>query len=198
MNLEKLPSWLQTLVGSMGGLGLFVVAFLDSSFLSFPVINDVLVMHLAMKVPARMPFYALMATMGSLAGSLVLYALARKGGELAARRAGSGERAQRIRQWVERNGFLSLAIPSILPPPVPFKAFVLAAGGFGVPLRTFVLALLAGRGLRYFGEGFLAVRYGDRAVRYLMENKAEFSLLVLALFVVSYLISRLALRPQRS
>lgn len=196
MNLDKLPSWLQALVGSIGGLGLFVAAFLDSSFLSFPVINDVLVMHLSMKVPARMPFYALMATLGSLFGSLVLYGLARKGGEWAARRAGSGGRAQRIRQWVERNGFLSVAVPSMLPPPMPFKAFVLAAGGFGVPLRTFMLALLAGRGLRYFGEGFLAVRYGDRAVRYLVDNKFEFTLIVLGLFLASYLITRFALRPQ--
>ncbi len=197
MNLEKLPSWLQSLVGSIGGLGLFVVAFLDSSLLSFPVINDVLVMHLSMKVPARMPYYALMATLGSLAGSLWLYGMARKGGRWLARRTKPGPRALRIGQWVERNGFLSVAVPAMLPPPMPFKAFVLAAGGIGVPLKTFVLALLVGRGLRYFGEGFLAVRYGERAVLYLVENKVEFSLLVLALFAVSYLLTWFALRPQQ-
>lgn len=190
MNLDRLPGWLQPLVASFGGLGIFVVAFLDSSVLSFPVINDVLVITLSIRNPARMPFYALMATLGSLAGCLLLYALARKGGELMYRRR-AGARAERIRDWVRRNAFLSVAVPSVLPPPTPFKLFVLAAGVFEVRLATFIAALLAGRGFRYFAEGFLAVRYGDRATRFLLENKLQFSLGLLAVVLLVFLIARL-------
>jgi len=196
MQPDGFPSWLQSLIGSMGGLGLFVVAFLDSSVLSFPVINDVLVMHLSMQAPARMPYYALMATLGSLAGSLCLYELARRGSRWFARRSSASARAARIRHWIERNGFLSIAIPSMLPPPMPFKAFVLAAGGLNLPPRTFVLALLVGRGLRYFGEGALAVRYGEQAVDYLVAHKLEFALGILVLFALSYLLTRVLLRPR--
>jgi membrane protein YqaA with SNARE-associated domain len=195
---RPLPGWLEGLVASLGPLGLFVVAFLDSSFLSFPVINDVLVMHLSMRTPAMMPVYALMATLGSLAGSLWLYWMARKGREWFYRRHAESAGAAKIRRWIERNSFLSVAIPSILPPPTPFKAFVIAAGGFGVPLRTFILALLIGRGLRYFGEGILAVRYGDAAIAFLLANKFLFAAGVAAFFLVAWVLYRLAFRERRA
>ena len=171
MNLDKLPPWLQSLVGSLGGFGLFAAAFLDASFLSLPVINDILVIRLSIQNPAAMPFYAAMATLGSLAGCVVLYYLAKKGGEVMFRKK-VGPRAERIRAWVERNAFLSIAVPSILPPPMPFKAFVLAAGVFQMPMRIFVVALVVGRGLRYFAEGILAVK--------LLGNKKRLKLLTQA------------------
>jgi membrane protein YqaA with SNARE-associated domain len=199
MNLDniKLPVWLQNAVASLGGFGLFVVAFLDSSVMSFPVINDLLVIHLSVRNPAAMPFYAAMATLGSVAGSIWLYYLAKKGGEAMLRRR-VGQRTERVRRWVERSGFLSIAIPSVLPPPMPFKAFVLAAGVFQMPLRVFVVALVVARGVRYFGEGLLAVRYGRDAARYLMQNKLEFTLIVLAVIVASYLLTRLLFRSTPS
>ncbi len=192
MNLDKLPHWLQVLVNSVGGLGLFAVAFLDSSVLTFPVINDLLVIHLSMKSPGRMPYYALMATLGSLAGSVFLYYLARKGGELAFRKR-AGARAERIQAWVYRNGFLSVLIPAMLPPPTPFKLFVLAAGVFQVPLRTFAVALLLARSARYFGVGYLAVRYGAEASRHLAEHKLQVSLVALVVILAGYLLSRIIL-----
>src|ERR1017187_10067029 len=76
-----LPHWLQAIVASAGGLGLFLIAFLDSSILTFPVINDLLLINLSVRYPARMPYYAAMATLGSVVGCLLLYFLARKGGE---------------------------------------------------------------------------------------------------------------------
>lgn len=194
--LERLRDWALSLVSTLGGLGLFVVAFLDSSILSFPIANDLLVIHLSAKHPERMPYYALMATLGSLAGCIWLYYLAKKGGEVMFRKR-TGPRAGRIRAWVARNAFLSIAIPSILPPPMPFKAFVLAAGVFQAPLRVFVLALVIGRGLRYFGGGFLAVRYGAAAGQYLRENRLEFFGVIFGLIVASYLLTRFVFRnPQ--
>ncbi len=197
MNFDKFPAWLKhvvLLLQSLGGFGLFLTAFLDASILSLPVINDFLVISYSIRAPARMPYYALMATLGSLVGSLLLYFLAKKGGEVMFRKT-AGHRAERIRAWVDRNDFLSIAIPSILPPPMPFKVFVLAAGVFQMRLRTFVLALVLGRGLRYVAEGILAVRYGDQAWDWLKHHPTEFTLVLLALVAVSWLVTRWALRP---
>jgi len=193
INLSKLPPWLQTLVANFGGVGIFVIAFLDSSVLSFPIINDLLVVTLSVRTPAAMPYYAAMATLGSLAGSIWLYFLAKKGGEAYFRKY-AGERAARVRGWIQRNAFLGVAIPSILPPPMPFKLFVLASGIFQVPLRTFITALLAGRGLRYLVEGILAVRYGQDAFRMIHEHTLVATLILLMLIGLSVLATRLIFR----
>ncbi len=196
MSLEKLQHWVQSSVATLGGGGLFIVAFLDSSVLTFPVINDLLVIDLSIQNPAGMPYYALMATLGSLAGCLFLYYLARKGGEAMFRRH-AGSRAERIHAWMQRNGFLSVLLAAMLPPPTPFKVFVIAAGVFRVRVQAFIIALLVARGARYFGEGFLAVRYGEPARRYVMENKLLFALAILVVVLLSYLLSRLFLHISR-
>lgn len=176
----------------MGGGGLFVVAFLDSSVLSFPFITDALVIELSYEKPARMPYYVAMAALGSLSGCIWLYLLAKKGGEaFFHRKVGAG--ALKAKMWVERHAFLSVFIPAILPPPLPFKIFILAEGVFQVPLRTFVLALLLGRGLRYLAEGILAVRYGEAALLYLTTHSGAFAISVLVVLAVLYLVSRLHL-----
>jgi membrane protein YqaA with SNARE-associated domain len=190
MKPRKLPPWLQKIVAMMGGGGLFIVAFLDSSVLSFPFITDALVIELSFEKPARMPYYVAMATVGSLAGCIWLYLLAKKGGEaFFHRKVGAG--AIRAKKWVEHNAFLSVFVPAILPPPLPFKVFILAEGVFQVPLRTFVLALLLGRGLRYLAEGILAVRYGEAALLYLTTHSGAFAISIVAVLVVLYVVSRL-------
>jgi membrane protein YqaA with SNARE-associated domain len=189
----KLPAWLAHLVATLGGLGLFVVAFLDSSVLSFPIVTDLLVIEESIQNPARMPYYAFMATVGSLAGCFWLYLLARKGGE-AFFHSRAGRHAERARRWVDSNAFLSVFVPAILPPPLPFKVFVLAEGVFQVPVRTFVIALVLGRGLRYFGEGIFAVRYGESATQFLLAHgriAALFAVgVVLFLYAILHLMGR--------
>lgn len=186
-----LPGWLQAVVASAGGPGLFLIAFLDSSVLTFPVINDLLLIDLSIRFPKRMPYYATMATIGSVTGCILLYYIARKGGEAMLHKY-AGPRAQRTHEWIKRNGFLSILVTALLPPPNPFKVFVIAAGALEMPMRSFVLGLLAARGIRYFGEGFLAVRYGDRASEYLMTHKLEVSGISLLVVVALYLASRAA------
>ena len=193
MNLIKIPHWLQGVIASTGGLGLFLLAFLDSSVLSFPVINDLLVISLSIQTPARMPYYALMATLGSLAGCVLLYFIARKGGEAMFHRY-AGERALHIKDWIDRNGFLGMLVAALLPPPTPFKIFVIAAGVFEVPVRSFSLALLIARTVRYFGVGLLAVRYGAAATHYLVQHKLKTSLLVLVVVLAAYLLLRFVWR----
>ncbi|MGH9745641.1 MAG: YqaA family protein [Candidatus Acidiferrales bacterium] len=193
----KLPVWLQRFVAVMGGGGLFVVAFLDSSVLSFPFVTDALVFHLAYTNPARMPYYVAMASIGSLAGCVWLYLLAKKGGEAYFHRHAGG-RAGRIKEWVEGHAFFSVFIPAILPPPFPFKIFVLAQGVFQVPLRTFVSSILLSRCLRYLIEGILAVRYGDAALRFMMEHSTGFGVSVLVVLLLLFLASRLPQGPAKA
>lgn len=166
----KVPGWLARIVTVLGGAGLFVVAFLDSSVLSFPFVTDLLFMEFVIRRPARILYYVAAATIGSLAGCIWLYLLAKKGGEAYRRRRGEKPDG-RIRRWVARHSFLSVFLPSILPPPAPFKAFVIAEGIAEVPLRTFILGLLAGRGLRYAVEGIFAFEYGQRVESFMMQNK---------------------------
>ncbi|MFY9753732.1 MAG: VTT domain-containing protein [Candidatus Acidiferrales bacterium] len=189
---KKIPGWLEHLVGSLGGGGLFVVAFLDSSVLSFPFITDALVIQLSMTHPGRMPYYAAMSALGSLGGCIWLYLLARAGGEAYFHRH-ARSKAAKIKRWVDRNGFFSAFVPAILPPPFPFKIFVLAEGVFQVPIRTFATAILLGRGLRYFAEGILAVRYGNRVLVFLTAHGAAFALLVVAVLVLLYVTGRVLL-----
>jgi len=195
MKRIKLPAWLQHFVAVMGGGGILLVAFLDSSVLSFPFITDALVMQLCMRRPALTLYYAGMATLGSLLGCIWIYWLAKKGGEAYFHRHG-GRAALRAKRWVDDHAFLSIFIPAILPPPMQFKIFVLAEGVFQVPLRTFVAALVLGRGLRYVAEGFFAVKYGQRAFDFLIGHALGFIVGVVALLIVLYIANRVIMHSE--
>ena len=192
----NLSGWKQRVVAFASGLGapgLFLISFLDSSVLSFPIINDLLLIELSMQHPARMPLYALMAASGSVLGCVLLYFLARMGGEAYFHRK-AGARALAIRHWVERNGFGGMLVAALLPPPTPFKVFVFAAGVFEAPLFGFVSAITLARLFRYFGVGYLAVRYGPDAMPYLVAHKLQVTALLIGLVAVSYALSRWILR----
>jgi membrane protein YqaA with SNARE-associated domain len=193
MNLDKLPHWLQAAIAATGGFGIFLVAFLDSSVIPLPVLNDLMVINYSILNPARMPYYALMATLGSLLGCIVLYFIARKGGEALFHKH-AGPRAVHIRAWLDRNGFMTLLVGGLMPPPTPFKVVVIGAGVFQVPIRAFLLAILLARGIRFYGEGFLAVRYGDRAHHFLVAHKVEFALITVGAVLLIYLLTKLLLR----
>jgi membrane protein YqaA with SNARE-associated domain len=192
----NLSGWKQKIVGVAGGLGapgLFLISFLDSSVLTFPIINDLLLIELSMQHPARMPLYAFMAALGSVLGCLLLYFIARKGGEALFHQK-AGDHAHTIRHWVEQNGFVGMLIAALLPPPTPFKIFVLAAGVFEVPLFSYTSAITIARLFRYFGVGYLAIRYGADAMPYLVHHKLQVTVFVIALVTVSYVLSRVMLK----
>lgn len=149
---------------SLGGPGLFTIAALDSSFVSLPQVNDLLVVLMVTEHKAWMPYYALMATLGSVVGCSILYTIANKGGEALLRRRLSSGRLDRALALYRRYGVLALMVPALLPPPAPFKLFVLGAGLAGVPPVKFVLGVAVARGLRYLILGTLAVYYGDAAI----------------------------------
>lgn len=168
--MHRVVEWVVGFALVLGGPGLFLIAFLDSSFLSFPEVVDLLMMGLVTHHKERMLYYALMPTLGSLGGCLVLYFIARKGGEAFLRRRFHDRHVDRAMAVFQKYGLFAVAIPAILPPPVPFKPFVLAAGIAGVRPFDFIIAVLLGRSIRYFGEALIAVWYGDRAAVFLRAN----------------------------
>jgi membrane protein YqaA with SNARE-associated domain len=190
----QLLSYIQSWAAGLGGLGLFVIAALDSSFLSFPQVNDLLIIVLSTAYPERMPYYAGMTTLGSLVGCFALYFAARRGGNAFMRKRFKGHHVDRALRLYQRFGLLAVIVPSLLPPPMPFKAFVLLAGAAHVSPLRFSLAILIGRGIRYFGQGYLAVLYGERAVDLIRAHGTEAGIVLAALAltigVVFYLIRR--------
>lgn len=185
--MKQFLDWVQSIAIALGAPGLFLIGFLDSSFLSFPEVNDLLLVLMVTEHPHRMALYAGAATLGSLAGCLALYYVGRKGGDAFVRRRFSSGTVDKTLGMIRRNGVLAILIPSLLPPPAPFKIFVLLAGVAGITPARFTLAILLGRGIRYFGEGLLALWYGERAIVFIEENGREAGLVVVALIVVGLL-----------
>ena len=171
--IGSILSTIQQWAIEFGGVGMFVIAALDSSFLSFPQVNDLLIIVASAKHPELMPYYAGMSVLGSLIGCFALYFVARRGGEAMLRKRFKGRQLDRAFGLYQKFGLLAVIVPSLLPPPVPFKVFVLLAGAAGVSPLKFGLAILVGRGIRYFGEGYLAVVYGDRAGDLMKQYGAE-------------------------
>jgi membrane protein YqaA with SNARE-associated domain len=182
--VQSFIKWVYGLALSLGGPGLFVVAFLDSSFISLPQINDLLVVLMVVRNKPLMPYYALMATAGSVVGCYVLYLIAERGGEaFLARRLKRGH-VDRALALYRRRGVLALMVPALLPPPSPFKLFVLLAGVAEVRPLPFVASIAIARGLRYLVIGTLAVWYGDLAVEVLQQHGREAALWV-TVFIVA-------------
>jgi membrane protein YqaA with SNARE-associated domain len=182
--VSRLLKWIEGLALTLGGPGLFLLAFLDSSFLSFPQVTDILIIVLVTKHPERFLWYTALPTIGSVLGCYVLYALARRGGEAFLRKRMKDRHVERALAVFRKYGLLAVAIPSILPPPVPFKMFVLAAGAAGVKPFDFLVAITIGRGIRYFGEGLLALWYGQWALNVLNEHGRAVSLGLCAIIAV--------------
>ena len=189
--LDSTARWL---VHDFGLLGLFIVAACDSSFLSLPEINDLLVVTMSINEPDRFWLFALVAALGSVTGCIALYTVGRKGGQAILRRKLSPQRIERLQTMFRRFDVLVVVVPSMLPPPCPFKVFVLSAGVFGMRFPRFAAAVLAGRAVRYLAEAWLAVRYGRQVTAYLKEYTLELALGALAVLLAFWLVRRLAAR----
>ncbi|MGE0591120.1 MAG: YqaA family protein [Vicinamibacterales bacterium] len=182
--MRSFITWLYGFALSIGGAGLFVIAFLDSSFVSLPQINDVLVVLMVVQDKPWMPYYALMASLGSVAGCWVLYWLAGRGGDAFLRRRVRAGHVDRVLAAYRRWGLLALVVPALLPPPAPFKLFVLMAGVAGVRPAAFVGAVFAARFARYLALGVLAIYYGDAALELMRTRGAEVALAVVGLILL--------------
>lgn len=191
-------STIQEWASELGGAGLFILAALDSSFLSFPQVSDILIIVLSTKYPARMPYYAGMTTLGSLLGCFLLYGVARRGGESFLRKRLKGRYVDRALTLYQKYGLLAVVVPALLPPPVPFKVFVLMAGAAAVSPWRFGIAIVIGRGIRYFGQGYLAVLYGEQAAEFMKQYGAQVGIgLAVVAVAIAIVVIRLR-RPQKA
>src|SRR5476649_511070 len=177
---------IRALALALGGPGLFLVAFLDSSFLPLPGITDVLLVITVTRHPSGMLWYVAMTVVGSVFGCLALHYLGRKGGEALVRKKFTGEKVERAMAALQRNGVMAVLVPCLLPPPAPFKIFILLAGVVGISATRLAIAIAIGRGVRYLALGLLAVAYGDRAMAYMREHGTSASLEAVAVLAAGF------------
>jgi membrane protein YqaA with SNARE-associated domain len=193
-NLSRLSDYLI----AFGPFGLFAVAVLDSSFVPLPSSADALMLLLTAAHPRWMVAYALVATAGSALGCLILYYTSRRAGSRALSRF-SPAKQKRVKELIDRYDVLSVLVASVLPPPFPFKLFVVSAGVFRFSLTRFLVAIVIGRGFRFLMEGYFAIRYGAQAklilAKYYPWIGLGLAVLIIAVFVVRGLSKR---RPESS
>jgi membrane protein YqaA with SNARE-associated domain len=151
----------------LGAFGLIPLGLLDASVVPLPGSMDVLTIVLAAKQPDWWIYYALMATAGSVIGNYLTYRLARKGGKETLERKLSRKNMDLVTKHFERWGFGAIAIPALLPPPMPMVPFVLAAGATKYSLKKFLLALTLGRIVRYSILSLLAAHYGHEIISFI-------------------------------
>jgi membrane protein YqaA with SNARE-associated domain len=199
--LSRIGGALRYIVSSLDGPGLLIVALFDSSFLSIPEGNDVLIVLLSAGSSWRnMAYYVGMTTAGSIAGCLLLYTIGRKGGSPLLHKRFPEKHVQLAERLFEKYGMLTVVLPSILPPPCPFKIFVLSAGVFRLRLAEFVAAIAIGRTVRYSMWGILAIVYGNSVKVYMQQNLPRVGLVLfgLLLLALAFLLWKYYFRVRRA
>lgn len=178
---------------SLGPFGLFAIAFLDSVLVPMPGGVDAVLLLLAATRPSWMLIYVAAATVGSTVGCVGLYRLSQKAGRRALARF-SESKQKRVKDLIDRYDVMSVLVASLLPPPFPFKLFVVSSGVFRLNLVRFTLAIAAGRTFRYLLEGYLAARYGEHAkdllTRYYPTIGIGLAVLIVVFFVAKALMKQ--------
>jgi membrane protein YqaA with SNARE-associated domain len=176
-----------------GAFGLFAVALLDSALIPMAGGPDAVMMLLSAAQPRWWPLYAAAATLGSVAGCVILYYLSARAGGRALKRF-SEKKQKRVKDLLDRYDVLSVLVASILPPPFPFKLFVVSAGVFRLNILRFAVAVCVGRAFRYVLEGYLAANYGDHAkellARYYPAVGLGLAVLIIVIFVARNLLRK--------
>lgn len=183
--LTRLSEYLIT----FGAFGLFAVALLDSTFVPLPSSADALMILLSTTYPSWMLLYAFMATAGSAIGCWILYLISRRAGTRALNKF-SEAKQRRVKHWIERYDAVAVLVATLLPPPFPFKLFVITAGVFRFSLLRFMIAIIAGRAFRFLLEGYFAVRYGAQAKEILAKYYPWIGLILVAAIVAFVLIRK--------
>jgi len=171
-----------------GPLGILLLAFIDSAGIPVASGMDALVIVVAAKAPSRALLAASMGVLGSLIGNLVLFIGARTGARRFVKQKEEATKQRKFRDWFQRYGLLTIFIPAMLPIPLPLKVFVISAAVLHTPLRTFVIVIVLGRSIRYFGEAYLGVLLGEGAGRFLLTYTWHLVAGAVALFAVLYVL----------
>jgi membrane protein YqaA with SNARE-associated domain len=179
----------------LGLPGIFIIAILDSSLLSIPEVNDFLVVRACTKNPMAVFYYPLIAASGSVLGCLILFHITRRGGQAVLHKRFSKRNVERVEGFFAKHGALCLIIPSLCPPPTPFKIFVATAGALQYPRRRFIISILVGRFTRYTVEGVLAAVYGQKVLAfmrvYVRDYPGTVAMLIALTVIVGYFCYRI-------
>lgn len=180
-----------------GPLGVFLIAMIDSA--GFPVVGGVdgLIILFAVQLPDAAYTTAAIAVLGSTLGSLILFFIARRGGEAYFERHAQTRRGVGLKQWFLEYGLLTIFVPALVPIPMPLKLFVIGAGAFDVNPIVFSAVLTAARIPRYFGLAWLGKRLGHQTLPFLMQNVWRLLGFSVALFVILYLLIKFVDRRRR-
>ncbi|HEX8337131.1 MAG TPA: VTT domain-containing protein [Pyrinomonadaceae bacterium] len=172
--LSELVRWLHDFISEVpiyvAAPAMVLIGALDSSLLSLPEINDYLVVARCYSDPKSVFYFPLFAALGSVIGCTLLYSIMRRGGQAVMRRRFSAENIAKVERAYARFGFLALAVPALLPPPMPFKIFVATAGALEYPRWKFMVTIMIARSVRYIVEGTLAVFYGEQVIDFMRVN----------------------------
>ena len=160
-----------------------LIAIADSSLLSLPEVNDIITVTRIAHNPHEVYYFPLFPAVGSLIGCLILYRIARQGRKFLTSRFDS-KLLVRVEDLYRRWGLLALAIPALLPPPLPFKVFVATAGALGYPLRKFILTVLIARLIRYYSFGIAAYFFREEVLQAIEWSKDHFPEILIALLVL--------------
>jgi len=179
----------------LGALGFIPLGLLDASIIPLPGSMDVLTIILSARRTDLWLYYAAMATVGSVIGEFVTYRIARRGGKKVLEKRVPERRVKKVYAAFERWGFGAVAVPALLPPPIPLLPFVLAAGALQYSQYKFTAAIAAGRMARYSILAFLAARFGRGILKYLEADghvllAAGVILLLAAVAVAIFLFTR--------
>jgi membrane protein YqaA with SNARE-associated domain len=160
--LTRYTTWIWKVLAPLGPWGVFAIAAVDGSLVGMPI--DAVVAGYVYNDRRHFLFYVLMASAGSALGSLVIYAIGYFGGETVLRKRISEERFNKIHASFERHEFWAVMFPAMLPPPTPFKLFVLAASAFEMRFTHFLAAVFAGRFVRFLVLAILTIEFGPQVV----------------------------------
>jgi membrane protein YqaA with SNARE-associated domain len=181
--LSHLAQVLFRIFAHLGGFGLLALGVLDSSFLVMPLGNDLLIIAMTARRHHLLPYYAAMATAGSVLGCLLVDIVCRKGGEKALERHVPKKRLQYVRGKIDKNAGFALAFASLMPPPFPFTPFVVAAAALEYPRKKLLGVIAASRFARFLIDGTLAILVGRRILRWTAMPAFQYA--VIALIVLS-------------
>jgi membrane protein YqaA with SNARE-associated domain len=173
----------------LGGMGLIPLGILDNSPLPLPGSMDIATIFLTARDTHLWLYYALMATAGSVAGGFVTYRLARKGGKEALEHSSSRGYMRKVCEIFEKWGFAAVAVPALLPPPVPITPFLVAAGAMQYSLKRFLTALTLARLVRYIVLALLAAHYGRQIMNLISHNLVLVSIVFAVLVGVAVAIA---------
>lgn len=171
-------------LAQLGAAGLFLVGILDSSFLFLPFGNDLLILSLAARYPAKLAWFAAFASLGSVSGSMLIDFISRKGGEQGLSRILPARRIEYVKQRVRTHAGYAIAIAALLPPPFPFTPFVAAAAALQYPRWRMIAVLLSARMLRFSVIGMLGIAFGERVLHLIDSPLVKGSLIALLVICV--------------